>query len=338
MADELKTIQIGDLPVAETVEDDANFFLEQNGEAYRLSGENLFKYSKGNKGDPGERGLPGTDGISPEVTTEEVEGGTKVTIVDAKGEHEFTVYNGKDGKDGSGGEGSGGTFPVKAPVGTIVIWSGTTEDIPDGWHLCDGEDGTPDLRDKFILGAGGENHSAGESGGSETVTLTVSNMPKHSHTTAIGTGSGSTTGDHIGANIASGIYPGTSISTYTAGSGVAHDNMPPYYALCYIMKIKPDETDAVGIPPGGHTTVLLRQFMWDGENNQTVTCMDVVQDDDTQLIITVPKKSDKDAYFAAGIEPVDQLDNAIVFHAEKVPDHDISVNVYINLFSDNIQN
>lgn len=41
-------------------------------------------------------------------------------------------------------------FIVRVPIGTIVIWSGTIDDIPKGWHLCDGEDDTPDLRDKFV--------------------------------------------------------------------------------------------------------------------------------------------------------------------------------------------
>jgi hypothetical protein len=39
-------------------------------------------------------------------------------------------------------------------TGMILIWSGTVITIPDGWHLCDGTEGTPDLRDKFIVGAG----------------------------------------------------------------------------------------------------------------------------------------------------------------------------------------
>lgn len=48
------------------------------------------------------------------------------------------------------------------PVGTIMIWSGTAEEIPEGWALCDGEDGRPDLRGKFVLGAKNENTSKAE--------------------------------------------------------------------------------------------------------------------------------------------------------------------------------
>lgn len=78
---------------------------------------------------------------------------------------------------------SGGSdsYLVKAPIGTIVIWSGTADNIPTGWQLCDGTNGTPDLRDKFVLGAG-TTHNVGETGGNEEVTLTVEQMPKHNHT------------------------------------------------------------------------------------------------------------------------------------------------------------
>lgn len=66
------------------------------------------------------------------------------------------------------------------PVGTIVIWNGTADNIPSGWALCDGENGTPDLRDRFVLGAGAE-HAVGSTGGEETHTLTKEEMPAHGH-------------------------------------------------------------------------------------------------------------------------------------------------------------
>ena len=90
-----------------------------------------------------------------------------------------TIVNGKIVESGSfilgGGASAGGV-----PVGTIVIWSGTADNIPAGWQLCDGTNGTPDLRDKFVLGAGAA-HEVGETGGSEEVTLTVAQMPSHAH-------------------------------------------------------------------------------------------------------------------------------------------------------------
>jgi hypothetical protein len=56
-------------------------------------------------------------------------------------------------------------FRYQEPIymtGMILIWSGTVATIPDGWHLCDGTEGTPDLRNKFIVGAG-DSYDPGES-------------------------------------------------------------------------------------------------------------------------------------------------------------------------------
>ncbi len=70
------------------------------------------------------------------------------------------------------------------PMGSIIMWSGTT--VPSGWALCDGQNGTPDLRGRFIIGAGPGNGLTGrtvnENGGSESSTLEVSNLPSHDHT------------------------------------------------------------------------------------------------------------------------------------------------------------
>lgn len=66
------------------------------------------------------------------------------------------------------------------PVGGIIMWSGTVANIPSGWRLCDGGGGTPDLRGRFVAGAGGS-YSVGNTGGADTVTLTTSQMPSHNH-------------------------------------------------------------------------------------------------------------------------------------------------------------
>lgn len=75
------------------------------------------------------------------------------------------------------------------PSGVIVMWSGPTDSVPLGWAICDGQNGTPDLRDRFVIGAGGS-YTSRELGGSDThqhtVTvsphaLTLSEMPAHSH-------------------------------------------------------------------------------------------------------------------------------------------------------------
>lgn len=133
---------------------------------------------------------------------------------------------------------------VNAPIGAIIVWSGTEETVPEGWSICNGENGTLDLRDKFVLGAGIE-HSVGSTGGSETVTLTVDQMPEHNHRIKYGV---QDSGDIIpesflGAKI---LYGQVGISTYTGGSQ-PHSNMPPYYTAIYIQK--------TGLTPSDYATI-----------------------------------------------------------------------------------
>jgi len=119
-----------------------------------------------------------------------------------------------------------------ARPGMILAWSGSLGDIPAGWLLCDGSSGTPDLRDRFVVGAG-SSYNLGDTGGEATHTLTVDEIPSHTHnyekiTSYGGSGFYETTGN-IGA-----IWG--SVSTTATGGGQAHENRPPYYALYFIMK------------------------------------------------------------------------------------------------------
>lgn len=66
------------------------------------------------------------------------------------------------------------------PVGLIAMWSGAINAVPTGWALCDGTNGTPNLRDRFVVGAG-TTYAVGATGGSNTVSLTTSQMPAHTH-------------------------------------------------------------------------------------------------------------------------------------------------------------
>jgi len=66
------------------------------------------------------------------------------------------------------------------PTGIIVMWNSTAASIPTGWQLCDGSNGTPDLRGQFIVGAGGS-YTPGDTGGAASVTLSSNTMPIHSH-------------------------------------------------------------------------------------------------------------------------------------------------------------
>ena len=137
------------------------------------------------------------------------------------------------------------------PSGLIAIWSGSTGSVPSGWYLCDGTNGTPDLRNSFILGAG-NTYAVGATGGStdaivvshtHTATSVVTD-PGHIHTDSRGyvfaTGSGTYGGGGLGAtqsNNASAVT-GITVATTNATAGVSGSgaNMPPYYALAFIMK------------------------------------------------------------------------------------------------------
>ena len=133
----------------------------------------------------------------------------------------------------------GGLSTYAVPSGAILLWSGAANAIPSGWVLCNGQNNTPDLRGRFVVGYhdGDGDYDVGDTGGAETVTLTEAQMPSHNHTTTVdGTklfpAAGGTTFNYGGA----GVYPGTVFSMSDAGSDQAHENRPPYYALCYIMK------------------------------------------------------------------------------------------------------
>lgn len=119
------------------------------------------------------------------------------------------------------------------PAGLISAYHGTVDSIPDGWVVCDGTNGTPDLRDKFVLGAG-TTHTVGETGGAEEVTLTVAQMPSHNHEYNAAQKS------RLGLPDASGSafidFGFNNYSTSFAGNNQPHPNMPPYYSLLYIMK------------------------------------------------------------------------------------------------------
>jgi len=161
--------------------------------------------------------------------------------------------------------------------GIIVIWSGTIDNIPSGWYLCDGTNGTPDLRSRFIYGASA-NKAVNSKGGYERVILDNSNLAKHSHdlnwdnwgckggfcskpATAetkwvpivLNTdrtpenkdisSNGVTTNNYTNWNTLPWTNPqinfiqGTGdIIRATPFNDKGHDNMPPYYALAYIMK------------------------------------------------------------------------------------------------------
>lgn len=140
------------------------------------------------------------------------------------------------------------------PTGCILMWSGSIGSIPSGYYLCDGTNSTPDLRDRFIVAAG-STYSVAQSGGSadaivvtHTHTATSTSVvtdPGHIHY-SLGWGGGSSAG--IGSidsdntvNVATssattGITVATTTTNANAGSSGTNANLPPYYALAFIMK------------------------------------------------------------------------------------------------------
>ena len=117
------------------------------------------------------------------------------------------------------------TYISGIPSGGIVLWSGAVADIPAGFVLCNGANDTPDLRNNFVVGAG-DTYDPADNGGAATHTHTFSDGG-HSH--AIGPG----------GEISSAAPPdwaaGTELATASGTTG-AGSSLPPYYALCYIMK------------------------------------------------------------------------------------------------------
>ena len=71
------------------------------------------------------------------------------------------------------------------PPGGIIMWSGSVASIPLGWYLCNGSNSTPDLRNRFVVGAGGS-YNPGNTGGADSVTLSTSQIPAHSHSGSTG--------------------------------------------------------------------------------------------------------------------------------------------------------
>jgi len=258
-----------------------------------LKGEKGDKGQKGEVGDKGQKGEVGDKGQKGEIGSTGGTGGTGAKgqkgedgtgadgVKGQKGEKGQIGADGGSGADGSNGDkgqkgevGAGGATGI--PSGFIGIWSGAANAIPSGWYLCNGSNGTPDLRDRFVVGAG-SGYSVGNTGGSANATLVSHSHTINNHTHSF-SASTNNPGDHdhnvdVLAEFASthgtwqtgGGYrqvhtggthrkPITSdagghthtlsgttgnpsnTGTNSQGSSATNANLPPYYALCYIMK------------------------------------------------------------------------------------------------------
>ena len=112
---------------------------------------------EGTKGEPGE---PGKDGVSPTVSTAATTGGTKVTITDAKGSHEFVVKDGSNGKDGTNGKDGADGKPGAAGA------DGVTPHIGDNgnWYLGGTDTGKPSRGATGVPGKDGAKGDPGAAG------------------------------------------------------------------------------------------------------------------------------------------------------------------------------
>lgn len=174
-----------------------------------------------------------------------------------------------------------GTVTSTVPTGVIVLWSGAANAIPAGWQLCDGTNSTPDLRDRFVVGAGAS-YGVGATGGANSITLDTTQIPAHTHGFSATTGGMNSNASHshsisdpghahnyyagsagVGSSPYSSSFSFSSNGVFTTsasgtgiginatnidhthsvngtsgstGGGLSHENRPPYYALCYIMK------------------------------------------------------------------------------------------------------
>lgn len=154
--------------------------------------------------------LDGTTAIAPNLVGWKV-GGVSVTASAAELNHVDGVTSNVQTQLNAATAATAAVDAYKVPAGGIIMWSGSTGSIPSGWFLCNGSNGTPDLRNRFVVGAGGS-YGVGATGGADSVTLSTSQIPAHSHS-----GSTSSAGSHTHSG-----------STGSAGShkhisGTTHD-------------------------------------------------------------------------------------------------------------------
>ena len=175
---------------------------------------------------------------------------------------------------------------VSSTLQPIVMWSGTLAEIPDGWQLCDGTNGTPDLRDRFVLGTQ-TGEVPGETGGAHEVQLTEANLPSHRHYFQTETdgvhqhsfedkhcdlfpdilAGGAVLADHAGEDYdypshtsdSTGDHSHTGITDHE-GNAEPFDNRPACFRLAFITRVKGKPRSAFGVVKGSI-------IVWSGEDS-----------------------------------------------------------------------
>lgn len=141
--------------------------------------------------------------------------------------------------------------------GTVMVWSGLLSDIPSEWALCDGNNGTPDLRDRFVKCVPDTATAPGGTGGQSSYTLTTAQLPSHNHNASTGNAGGhdhmvgTDDRDYGNANAYShghdtgsdfwssysGGHNHTDPSVGSAGGSSSVNNTPSYYEVGFVMKL-----------------------------------------------------------------------------------------------------
>ena len=145
--------------------------------------------------------------------------------------------------------GGGVVDPTNIPIGGIILWSGAIGSIPAHFALCDGTSGTPNLTDRFVIGAGGS-YAQNANGGALTHMHTNSNTGDgggHAHPYNSNTGGPSasvtvlTGPDAVASSAHTHPFSGNTASggshAHSVGNTGSASNLPPYYALAYIMRV-----------------------------------------------------------------------------------------------------
>jgi hypothetical protein len=177
--------------------------------------------------------------LSGDITFTGTVTGILPAIEEGDADKVLTVNAGEDGVEWA-------AVPEGVPSGVIVMWSGSVATIPTGWFLCDGDNDTPDLRDRFIVGA--KEDDGGVAKTNVTGSLTQSGdgtIPSHTHTgpahthtvTSLVTATDGTQGNGgLKAGAASAGNTGSSGTGDTGTAGTGTKNIAVYYALALIMK------------------------------------------------------------------------------------------------------
>ena len=130
------------------------------------------------------------------------------------------------------------------PVGGIIMWSGSVSNIPENYALCDGTNDTPNLKGRFIVGYDPDDtdyNAPRKTGGEKTHTLTVNEMPEHTHDVSFAADITTANKNTEGNQVVRGYYPSygyVHVTSGVRGGGQPHENRPPYYVLAFIMRKK----------------------------------------------------------------------------------------------------